>query len=368
MLIQHYTLTQTELGLVQEKTAAYNQLGLALQLCLIRHLGRSWQYEVLLPAPMVAFVAEQIDVQTTMLAEYGRRSQTRREHAIEAQRHLGLHPAGREDRRAALLAAITTAAATDQGKPIAEAGHRPPPEAARSGIGGCEHGATLADRPQRSVRKLALQYFGRGPYSGHPFRAKTPMPRTFAYVRVSTISQTTDNQIQEIQAAGFKVEPRRVVTETISGSVATAQRRGFTRLLDRLEPGDVLIVTKLDRLGRNAMDVSSTVTKLAGIGVRVHCLALGGVDLASSTGKLTMHVINAVAEFERDLLIERTQAGLNRAKAEGKTLGRPASLNDDQRRDVAQRLKDGAGVSALSRAFKTSRQTIMRIRDGASAA
>jgi putative DNA-invertase from lambdoid prophage Rac len=158
------------------------------------------------------------------------------------------------------------------------------------------------------------------------------------------------------------------VTETISGIVATAQRRGFSRLLDRLEPGDVLIVTKLDRLGRNAMDVGSTVAKLAGIGVRVHCLALGGVDLASSTGKLTMHVINAVAEFERDLLIERTQAGLNRAKAEGKTLGRPASLNDDQRRDLAQRLKDGVGVSALSRAFKTSRQTIMRIRDGASAA
>ena len=127
----------------------------------------------------------------------------------------------------------------------------------------------------------------------------------------------------------------------------------------------MLIVTKLDRLGRNAMDVSSTVAKLAGLGVRVHCLALGGVDLTSSTGKLTMHVINAVAEFERDLLIERTQAGLNRAKAEGKTLGRPASLNDDQRRDVEQRLRDGAGVSALSRAFKTSRQTIMRIRDGA---
>ncbi len=76
-LIQHYTLTQTELDLVQEKTAASNQLGLAIQLCLIRHLGRSWQYEELLPARMVAFVAAQIDVQTTMLAEYGRRSQTR---------------------------------------------------------------------------------------------------------------------------------------------------------------------------------------------------------------------------------------------------------------------------------------------------
>ena len=189
------------------------------------------------------------------------------------------------------------------------------------------------------------------------------MPRTFAYTRVSTINQTTVNQIQEIEAAGFKVEPRRIVTETVSGSVATAQRRGFCRLLDRLETGDVLIVTKLDRLGRNAMDVGSTVAKLAEIGVRVHCLALGGVDFASSTGKLTMNVINAVAEFERDLLIERTQAGLNRAKAEGKTLGRPASLTDDQRLEVVQRLKEGTNVSALARKFKTSRQTIMRARD-----
>ena len=77
------------------------------------------------------------------------------------------------------------------------------------------------------------------------------IPRTFAYLRVSTTSQTTDNQLQEIAAAGFKVEPRRVVTETVSGNVATSQRRGFTRLLDRLEPGDVLVITKLDRLGRN---------------------------------------------------------------------------------------------------------------------
>jgi putative DNA-invertase from lambdoid prophage Rac len=72
--------------------------------------------------------------------------------------------------------------------------------------------------------------------------------------------------------------------------------------------GDVLVVTKLDRLGWNAMDVRLTVEKLAGEGVRVHCLALGGVDLTSAAGKMTMGVISAVAEFERDLLIERTQA------------------------------------------------------------
>ena len=189
------------------------------------------------------------------------------------------------------------------------------------------------------------------------------MPRTFAYLRVSTAGQTTDNQLQEIKAAGFKVETRRVVTETVSGNVATAQRRGFTRLLDRLEASDVLVVTKLDRLGRKVMDVGSTVAKLAEFGVRIHCLALGGVDLTSSTGKLTMNVINAGAEFERDLLVERTQAGLSRANAEGKTLGRPPSLTDDLRREVERRLREGVPVSALAREFKTSRQTIMRVRD-----
>src|SRR5687768_18397801 len=93
------------------------------------------------------------------------------------------------------------------------------------------------------------------------------------------------------------------------------------------------------------------------------CLALGGVDLTSSTGKLTMNVLNAGAEFERDLLIERTQAGLSRANAEGKTLGRPPSLTDDLRREVERRLREGVPVSALAREFKTSRQTIMRVRD-----
>jgi putative DNA-invertase from lambdoid prophage Rac len=175
--------------------------------------------------------------------------------------------------------------------------------------------------------------------------------------------QTTDNQLTEIQAAGFTIEPRRLVTETVSGSTAVGQRRGFARLLDRLEAGDVLVVTKLDRLGRNAMDVGATVARLEELGVRVHCLALGGVDLTSSTGKLTMAVINAVAEFERDLLIERTQAGLSRARAEGRRLGRPASLTGEQRTEVARQLGEGTSVSALARTFKTSRQTILRIRD-----
>jgi len=156
-----------------------------------------------------------------------------------------------------------------------------------------------------------------------------------------------------------------MITETVSGSRAIAQREGFSRLLDRMEKGDVLVVTKLDRLGRDAVDVSTTVARLENRGVRVHCLALGGVDLTSSAGQMTMNVINAVAQFERDLLIERTQSGLARAKAQGKPLGRPPALSSDQQRIVHEKIKNGEPISALARQFNTSRQTIMRVRDHA---
>lgn len=191
------------------------------------------------------------------------------------------------------------------------------------------------------------------------------MSRLFAYVRVSTNGQTTDNQIGEIRAAGFEVQVRRVVSETVSGSLAAREREGFGRLIDRMEEGDVLVVTKMDRLGRNAMDVRATIELLAGMGVKVHCLALGGVDLTSSTGRMTMSVINAVAEFERDLLIERTHAGLVRAKEQGKVLGRPAKLTVEQKHVVRERLGEGTSISALAREYGVSRLTIQRARDGA---
>lgn len=189
------------------------------------------------------------------------------------------------------------------------------------------------------------------------------MSRTFAYARVSTTEQATQNQVGEIEAAGFKVEPHRIISETISGSVSAMQRPGFTRLLEKMEQGDVLIVTKLDRLGRDAIDVTSTVNLLDERGIRVHCLALGGTDLTSSAGRLTMQVINAVAQFERDLLIERTQAGLARAKAEGKRIGRPPALSRDTRELVKVALAVGKPIAAIARDLGVSRQTIMRVRD-----
>jgi putative DNA-invertase from lambdoid prophage Rac len=188
------------------------------------------------------------------------------------------------------------------------------------------------------------------------------MTRVFAYCRVSTVDQTTDNQVQEIASSGFVVNGTRTITETVSGSVAAMERKGFLALLNKLENGDVLVVTKLDRLGRNAIDVRSTVEHLATMGVRVHCLALGGADLTSPAGKMTMGVIATVAEFERDLLIERTQSGLARAKSQGKKLGRPQSLSEASAKAVMARLAQGVTVAALARDYGTSRQSIMRIR------
>ncbi len=187
------------------------------------------------------------------------------------------------------------------------------------------------------------------------------MARVFAYCRVSTAEQTTDNQLRELEGAGFQIEPHRIVRDVISGSVAAMQRPGFARLIDKLEPGDVLVVTKLDRLGRNAMDVRHTVDLLAAKGVRVHCLALGGMDLTSAAGRMTMGVIAAVAEFERDLLVERTVAGQERARAQGKKFGRPTAMDDAQQATALQLVNAGAPIAAVARQLRVSRRTIDRL-------
>ncbi len=185
--------------------------------------------------------------------------------------------------------------------------------------------------------------------------------RTFAYLRVSTVGQTTDNQLLEIQAAGFMVEPHRIVAETVSGSVPAFQRPAFSKLVDRLETSNLLIVTKLDRLGRNAMDVRATVERLESMGVKIHCLALGGVDLTSAAGKMTMAVVNAVSEMERDLLLERTRAGLARAKAQGKKLGRKPKLSDEDRAQIRTLKNEGASLATLAKQYSVSRALIQHV-------
>jgi putative DNA-invertase from lambdoid prophage Rac len=106
------------------------------------------------------------------------------------------------------------------------------------------------------------------------------------------------------------------------------------------------------------MDVRKTLEQLAASGIRVHSLALGGVDLTIPAGNMTMQVISTIAEFERDLLIERTHSEIARAKAAGKRLGRPSALNED----VLEHLKEGFTISAVASKFHTTRQTVLRVK------
>lgn len=194
------------------------------------------------------------------------------------------------------------------------------------------------------------------------------MSRTFAYTRVSTAGQTTDNQVREIEQAKFDVPEFRRATEVISGSVPAMKRPAFAKLVEKMEPGDVLVVTKFDWLGRDAMDVEATIRMLAQIPVKVHCLAIQGIDLASSGGAFTMHVLNAVAQLERDLIIERTNSGIARARAQGKRFGRPPAVPAKKHPAILAALLEGQSVTSVARRFGTSRPTIARIRDGHGAA
>jgi putative DNA-invertase from lambdoid prophage Rac len=121
-------------------------------------------------------------------------------------------------------------------------------------------------------------------------------------------------------------------------------------------------VTKIDRLGRDALDIQSTVKQLKALGVRVFVTQLGVTDLTNAAGKMLLAMLAAFAEMERDLIIERTQAGLARARAKGVTLGRPAKTNDGDRNVIRARLAAGESVSAVARAYRISRASIIAIR------
>jgi putative DNA-invertase from lambdoid prophage Rac len=187
------------------------------------------------------------------------------------------------------------------------------------------------------------------------------MSRTFAYCRVSTTDQTTENQVKAISDAGYKVLSSRVVTEQISGKVNAMQRPAFKALVEKLEANDELIVVKLDRLGRDTSDVLATLALLKSMEVKVICLALGQLDLNSAAGTMTLTVLAAVANFERDLLIERTQAGLERAKAEGKTLGRPVSYDEEKANAIRSDISNGLSLRNTAGKHGVSLGTVQRI-------
>ncbi|WP_426177393.1 recombinase family protein [Massilia sp. TWR1-2-2] len=181
----------------------------------------------------------------------------------------------------------------------------------------------------------------------------------FGYGRVSTVDQSADNQRLEIERAGYSVEYW--YADTISGKAHAAQRKQFGGMIAKLRKKDTVVVSKLDRLGRDAPDVLVTIKALAMLGVEVVVLQLGKLDLTSPAGKLMLAMLAAVAEMERDLIVERTQAGLARAKAEGKTLGRPVKTTPAQRKAIIDAYASKRSVSALAALYGISRATVLTI-------
>lgn len=147
----------------------------------------------------------------------------------------------------------------------------------------------------------------------------------------------------------------------MSGWGPALHRTQFRILLDKIRDGETLVVTKIDRLGRDAQDIGATIKMLAARRIEVIVLQLGKLDLTSAAGKLMLTMLAAVAEMERDLLVERTQSGLARAKAGGKVLGRPMCTTDDQRTAMTARFAAGESISSLSRAYGISRASVLRI-------
>lgn len=184
----------------------------------------------------------------------------------------------------------------------------------------------------------------------------------FGYGRVSTGQQTAENQRLELAQSGYEIEPDFwFADEGVSGKVAASERAAFRRLLGQIRKGETLVVSKLDRLGRDAIDVLQTVRQLGERGIKVVVIQLGTTDLTSAAGKLLLSMLAAVAEMERDLLVERTQAGLSRAKAEGKRLGRPSKTTAEQKAEIQRRLGAGESVSALARFYTVSRASILSV-------
>lgn len=181
----------------------------------------------------------------------------------------------------------------------------------------------------------------------------------YAYTRVSTDDQTTENQFVEMTQQGYQIAPEAQYADIgVSGSVPAAERPQWAAMVAKLVPGDVIIVSKIDRLGRNAVDILNTVDLVASKGVKLSVIQLGGVDLTSPSGRMMLTMLSAMAEFERSLIIERTKAGMERARAEGKAIG---GISKD-RTQVMDLINQGLSNSEISRQTGISRPTIIKWR------
>jgi DNA invertase Pin-like site-specific DNA recombinase len=176
------------------------------------------------------------------------------------------------------------------------------------------------------------------------------------YVRVSTGHQTTDQQIDALNAAGVE----KIFSDTMSG--ARTARPGLDALLDYARAGDTVIVWRLDRLGRSLSHVVQTAELLHKRGVNIRGLN-DGVDYDTPTGRMLAGILASLAEYERVLINERAAVAREAARARGRHVGRPKALTDDQARQLRALHAGGESVADLCRSFRVSRATAYRILD-----
>ena len=180
------------------------------------------------------------------------------------------------------------------------------------------------------------------------------------YARVSTDDQTLDLQIDALQSAGCE----RIYREHASGR--SADRPELKQCLHALREGDTLVVWRLDRLGRSMKDLINAVTKLEVDGV-AFCSVTENLDTSTPTGKFIFHVFASLAEFERNVIRERTNAGLKSARARGRVGGRPSKLSDEDKDMICQLMSDNNNSPIrIAKRFKVSKSTVYKtVRDKA---
>ena len=177
----------------------------------------------------------------------------------------------------------------------------------------------------------------------------------YGYARVSTDGQTLAAQDAQLHAAGCA----KVYSEKVSG--AQTDRAELAKLLKRLDTGDVLIVTRLDRLARSTRDLLNILDTVAKAGAGFRSLADAWADTTTPHGRLMLTVLGGLAEFERELIRARTGEGRKRAQARGVKFGRPPKLSPHQHREAIQRLRNGETQADIARTFRVDATTIGRL-------
>ena len=177
------------------------------------------------------------------------------------------------------------------------------------------------------------------------------------YTRVSTSrqGQSLDTQREALIDAGC--DPKHIYTDTISGT--KWQRPGLDDALAYMRPDDTLVVTRLDRLGRNLAETVNTIADLAERDINVKVLE-PALDTSRPADKVVINVMASLAEWERDLLIQRTREGVAHARAQGRVAGPKPKLSNEQAQVAKELLDGGKSVSAVARTFNVSRPTIYR--------